>query len=167
MSRNNIRQISMMGLLAFVSSCSISHSQVEKGAITGFGLLEPSNLHSDVQAINTAAGVIHTAAGVKVIQATDHVPRIRGTSFGYVFVIEGTTKGRRLDTTVTVLHPPIQTPGGPAATVQDSWTQPVFIGSPSAVWWKFDNEWEMVPGKWTIKVTHGPWLLTEKSFVVE
>jgi hypothetical protein len=167
MQKSTVRKIGLSMLLTLVSSCTVSHSEINKGVITSFGLLEPTNVQNDQQAPETAAGVIHTAAGMKLLRSTNRVPRIRGTTFGYLFVVEGTKAGSKLNATVTVIHPPIQRPGGASATEQDSWAQTIIVGSPSAAAWHFDEEWEMVPGQWTIKVTSGPWLLAEKSFVIE
>jgi len=116
----------------------------------------------------TAAGKTRTARQMpKWIGAPAAIARTKGTFFGYEFVVDGQPAGSPLDAKIVVEHPPFRRPGAAEASSRESWTQMVALGAPSFGGYGFDEDWEMVPGKWRVAVYSGARQLCQKEFVVQ
>ncbi|HEV8579493.1 MAG TPA: DUF3859 domain-containing protein, partial [Thermoanaerobaculia bacterium] len=79
----------------------------------------------------------------------------------------GEPKGSPLGVTAVVEHPPFRKPGAMETSTRDGWNQTVAVGVTSYAGWVFDEDWEMVAGRWTVRVFYGQRLLAEKAFTVE
>ena len=142
-------------------------AKVEGAAISQYGVYDMNAASVEV-APQTAAGKVRAARGLpRWAGSPNKIPRVKGTSFGYAFVVGGQPKGSPVDVKVIVEHPPFHNPGAAGQSARESWTQTVGVGMPSFVGFSLDEDWEMVAGRWIVRVYRGPRVLTEKEFVVE
>jgi hypothetical protein len=139
---------------------------IENATVGNAGLFQIDGSTAQ-QAPGTAAGAVHMGGTAMLLAATDRVPRKRGTAFGYQFVVQGQPKGAVVSVRVVVLHPAVQAPGTASTSERDSWDQKAALGVTSYAGWRFDEPWEMAPGKWTIQVFHESRLLAAREFTVE
>ncbi len=100
-----------------------------------------------------------THAGAKVVARL-------GNMFGIGRVIRGRPESAAVDAHVKVIHPPITNPKTGVTTIVDEWDETANIGIVRAAGWRFDEPWEMVPGKWTIQLFHADRKLVEQTFEV-
>jgi hypothetical protein len=99
---------------------------------------------------------------------TDRIDALVGTHFGFLFAINGEPKGRKVDIKQVTIFP--------ASGLRDSMKGEVFykneyitsleIGMKWLKGYGFDEEWELVPGKWIFQLWHKDRKLAEKTFTV-
>lgn len=118
------------------------------------------------EAPDTAAGWIHVpAAPIEILQEGFTAPALLGTGFGVRYILEGTIlegAGAPLPVRYTVGHPPLP----PAGTTQQSWDSFVLPGTPEQVFFQFDIEEELQPGRWSFAAHSGTRELFHVAFDV-
>lgn len=100
------------------------------------------------------------------VSPTHIIPARTGIHFGYRVAVSGISFQEVVPITVRVLHPPTTHPGTGQTTTKEEWTFPMMFQIPGVAVWGFDEDWEAVPGKWTVQVLHQGKLLAEKVFTV-
>ncbi len=104
----------------------------------------------------------------KFVNTTDKVPAKLNTMFGVKFYVNRTPKRGEVSYTVKWIHPPLQNPEvgktitsqtykGTARAGKDDWSSSIY---------KFDNDWELVPGEWIFQVFFEGRLMAKKTFTV-
>lgn len=90
------------------------------------------------------------------------------TRFGMEVLVHGDKQGAPARLDVTMTHPPLHKPGAKEPITQRQWEVPACVGAPALVAWTFLSEWELVPGDWSISLSHhGTHLLTERFTITE
>ena len=127
------------------------------------------SLHENV-AENTVAGVVRTIDSKVLVQPGQVVDARLGRSFGFRYFLD-CERGKDLSVpmTIRVQHPPLRKPGTRHAETistwdNDAWGNHVRPNIHSG--YRFDEAWEMVPGRWTIQVVHRDRVLLERHFDV-
>src|SRR5689334_15424610 len=99
-----MRRLAVVLLAGAMAQCTLSSAHVDRTDVTSYGTYEMTEATTRT-ATETTSGSVHVAKELRLIQTTDTVPRARGTSFGYQFVVQGKPKGAHLAATVVVVHP--------------------------------------------------------------
>lgn len=90
-----------------------------------------------------------------------------GTRFGIHVLVKGEGNGLVLYDLVTrVTHPPLTNPTTQKTSTVDEWQSPMNFGIPRFAGWQFEEEWELIPGKWTIEILHKNTSVASKEFNV-
>jgi hypothetical protein len=110
-------------------------------------------------------GTMHDIDSLTLLQAATNVPARVATRFGFRYTIHGTPLGAPIVLTVVGEHPPVRDPKSGQVRTRDefklqSWIDKVFLC------YRFDEQWEAVPGKWKFEVWHEGKKLCEQSFTV-
>jgi hypothetical protein len=105
---------------------------------------------------------------IKFYQQTTRVPARIGVRFGIRFSIGGSPVGRRvaLDEKWTYPAPGLRNPKTGTTTVGGTRTVQTAIGENGMRGYSFDNDWELVPGAWTIELSSGGRKLLSQTFTV-
>ena len=93
---------------------------------------------------------------------------VKGVSFGFDFRIDGAPADRPLRLTHLITHPKMRKPDGTTLQRQSfdrdvTANQGAIVGS---LWYTLREDFELVPGEWTLSVLHDGSVLVEKKFVV-
>lgn len=104
---------------------------------------------------------------LELAKATLQVPARLGTMFGVQFKIEGVPAGQTV-TLRAVWRPPVPLhdpkTGREYPRIDDEFVVKPGVGTVRA--YSLDNEWELVPGKWTVDILHGERRLFGETFTV-
>jgi hypothetical protein len=104
----------------------------------------------------------------KLVKATRRIPAKSGTIFGCTYRLRGLTKGSRVTLYRQYIHPPMTDKSG-RKTTTFTLSKTGFAASEDiqeAILYTLRQEFELVPGKWTLSVTHrGKRLFTERFIV--
>lgn len=105
--------------------------------------------------------------GVHFVEFTHEIPAEIGVSFGIEYVINSQPRGTPLDVTTVIRFPEegMQQPGG-RLYKESREHHKVKLGEKEFYGYRFDHEWEIVPGQWVIEVWHRDARLIRKRFSV-
>lgn len=110
---------------------------------------------------DTASGWIHVPVHpIEIRLEGTTAPALLGTGFGVRYVLEGT--GMPMPVRYSITHPPLP----PEGVTQQSWDALVLPGAPEQVFFQFDIEDELQPGRWSFTAHAGPRELFHAAFDV-
>lgn len=156
-----------------ISASHLAASLVEAGPVSAnileFGTFRPEGVTQRVLHEGIANRALDQHQRVVFLKRTEEIPGTLNTSFGYRFEITGLVPGSLAELKHTTTHPPIHAPDGRIVTqfqthsrrlVRSDGTVSGFMG------YGFDEEYEIVPGKWLMEVFLDGERLLQKSFEV-
>ena len=111
----------------------------------------------------------YVTEGGRVFQsATTNVLLAKGTAFGFDFRIAGAPTDRPVRLTHLITHPKMKKPGG-AVLEKQTFDRDVKSSNGTisgSLWYTLREDFELVPGKWSLSVLQGTTVLVEKQFTV-
>jgi hypothetical protein len=120
---------------------------------------------------DTAAGYTTIVDEKTLMSTSARVKAKLGDSFGFRYKLECKgPKSFNTPMTIRTLHPPMTNPKVGKAVTESTWENNAWANhfEPNIhSGFRFDERWEMVPGKWTIQVVHEGRVLVEKIFIVD
>jgi hypothetical protein len=135
------------------------------GRLLDYGIYRRSKT-TFVPAPKTSEGRSAIFAEAKLLKRTDKIHARVGIVFGFDYMLAGTPSGAAVDVIVEVAHPPIRNPNTGKTVAIDRCVFDNTIGAPEYTDVQLDAGWNVVPGRWTIRVIHDSRVLLEKSFDV-
>jgi hypothetical protein len=157
--------VAMLSLLG-ITGCYFQHTTLEDLQIVEFGTFQKTNQSRDMNAPNVLGGQRHAVAEAILLERTTDVYARRGMSFGMRVKIVGKPAGGVVPCTTKYFHPKLTDPATGRSTDNEQFDSVAVIGHDDYVGYTFDEEWELVPGEWTIQLSVGPNLKVEKTFRV-
>lgn len=161
----------MLIVLLAVGLTTIANAQssasVQSAEIVEYGIYRLERTGEHILLPSTAAGAVEPAARVSLITTTNRVQAIVGTTFGCRFVVNGEPTGASVRLDIIVEHPPFEKTPGQKTGTTDKVPYRYVIGQKGGYTYTFDNDWEAVPGDWSIQVWYRGRKLAEQKFVVE
>jgi hypothetical protein len=100
-----------------------------------------------------------------LVQATKNVPARIGVRFGFRYTIHGTPSNAPIVLTMVGEHPPYKNPKTRKTQTRDEYELQSWIGQ-TYTSYLFEEEWELIPGKFKFEVWHKGKKLCEQSFMV-
>ena len=158
-------------LLGFVTAgCLADECEKPLARLVDEGVYESQGSLREHMAENTVTGVVREIDSKELVQPGRVVDAKLGRSFGFRYFLD-CERGRDLSVpmTIRVQHPPLRKPGARKAETLSTWDNDAW-GNHSRPnihsGYRFDESWEMVPGRWTIQVVHRDRVLLERHFDV-
>jgi len=115
-----------------------------------------------------ADGIPFTAVtNVHAKKKTRTIPISKGVNFGFQYEAVGSPRGEKTTLHFVVIYPPpgLSKPGSSGPIARDEYDQKVRIGVKGSYdGYELDNDWEMVPGDWTLEIWSGPNKLASETF---
>jgi hypothetical protein len=147
-------------------SAAIYAQEISEISITayGYGTVEKTGI-TEVQK-DTAAGRLNIVNNFVISEQTDKIPSKIGTTFGIKYIVKGRPIGANIAILVRWTHPPITPSGKKTAVITEEAYRYKTIGKETFIIYTFEEEWELMPGKWTCQLFHKDKLLAEKSFEI-
>lgn len=133
--------------------------------IIQYGIFEVIEVRK-TKAKGTAVGTIYLAKEPKLVKETDKIPGTVGTNFGICYIVNGHPKGEKVVLLVKLQHPATKNPKTQELRVSDEWKSYKRIGYIHCSGWKFEYDWEIVPGQWIFQLFYEGTKLAEKTFTV-
>ena len=100
-----------------------------------------------------------------LVQATTNVPARIGTRFGFRYTIHGTPSNAPIVLKMVGEHPPYKNPKTGKTETRDEYELQSWAGQ-TYTSYLFEEEWELIPGKFKFEVWHRDKKLCEQSFTI-
>ena len=117
-----------------------------------------------------AEGIPFTAVkDVHLVKRTTTVQIGKGVNFGFQYVAMGKPLGERTTLHFVVIYPApgISKPGASSPITRDEYDEKVRIGVKGSFdGYELDNDWEMLPGVWTLEIWNGTNKLASQTFTL-
>lgn len=157
----------ILAVITWVTSSVAQEPAVVRSAeILDFGIYRIKLTGQHVPQSSTAAGEIHPVSNVVLVAKTNQVPATVGTTFGLMFIFNGTPSEATAEVDIVVDHPAFKKPDGDTTSTSDKVPWRYRLGERVGYTYTFDHDWEAVPGKWAIEVWQGGKKLVAKEFIV-
>ncbi len=116
---------------------------------------------------NTPTGEITLPDRFAILEATDTIPASVGTEFGIAYRIVGAPEGAevKLQFVNTYPSPGIVDPADNKPILSDKFERTKKVGV-NYLGYGFENDWELVPGTWTMEIWYNGHKLVDQSFAV-
>lgn len=164
MKKNILAVLITLGFSLSVPAFSIA-TEVSGIDVVEFGIFKTDKV-GETEAKKTSSGTLNVTRDQRLIKGTDKVVATIGTRFGFRFKLNGRPEGQKVLLQGRILHPEISNPETQRMSTIDLWDREETIGHTNYIGWSFDNDWEIVPGKWTIQLFYDGKKLAEKIFRV-
>ena len=133
---------------------------VDYGIYTG-------DIHEKVSCDQSPTGWVGIQRNLKLVSRSDVVPAILGVQFGFRFEIKGdASEGGRVVILTRLKYPGLTDKKTGKVFHETELVQHAKIGHRSYVGYVLEEEWELVPGKWTFEVHRDGNQVAERSFTV-
>src|SRR5262245_56933145 len=169
------RQLAAAAVLALVTGCVMgpgTPAPEPPSPVTvtlwEWGEYEPAPVRAQAPAAGTTTGEVHVLdpmAVPRLLQRTDEIRASVGVRFGIRFIVNGPSFGTVVPVRIRVLHPPMHRPSR-RITEQEEWAMEANARLPRFTGWRFEELWELVPGRWAIQVLDGDVVAAEKAFAI-
>lgn len=128
--------------------------EVQTGAVTK----DPSAPTGEIKAPDT----------FKLVEATDKIPARVGVEFGFEYKLDGAPDGAEVTLRYVNVYPApgLADPGSAKPVLSDTFERKKKIGAVNYLGYGFENDWELVPGTWTMEIWSGDHKLASESFTV-
>jgi len=141
----------------------------EKASVTGADITE-AGIYSAAVVQKTAepgvaSGTNEWLESFTLVRATTNVPARIGTRFGFRYTIRGTPSNAPVVLKMVGEHPPYKNPESGTTQTRDEYELKSWIGR-TYTSYMFEQEWELVPGRFKFEVWHEGRKLCEQSFMV-
>jgi hypothetical protein len=166
-----IRRVLPLCFVVLLCSCQSSPFRttprvtITGGRVLDYGIYRRSKV-TFVPAPKTSEGRSALFAEAKLLKRTDKIHARVGTVFGLDYMLTGTPAGGAADVIVELAHPPIRNPNTGRTVATERCVFHVTVGAPEYTDVQLDAAWNVVPGRWTLRIIHDSRVLVEKTFDV-
>jgi hypothetical protein len=155
-----------LAMLLFSSTAQAT--EVTGVRVTEQGIYECARETGRQRAPGTPSDEMNISAGCELVTATNRVPARLGTRFGCRYIVDGAPENADVAMTIRWKFPPQglkdQGPGQRYFWADYNWTSR--LGNVTEFKYRFDDQWELVPGPWTMEIRYGARKLAECRFDV-
>jgi len=148
------------------SASSTPEARIDRIQIVEKGLYQVE-LQGQVEDPKLLSGHRYVNSKGHLTKDTTTIPAVKGTEFGFRYVVIGEPKGAKVPTRIVAHYPPggRQNPNTGKIALQDEFPQTATIGGAPNFFF-FNMRWGMVPGVWTLEVWSQDRKLAEQKFTL-
>lgn len=150
--------------LVTLSPCEAEVKTSQSIQLLEFGTFKKLVSHGDVAAPGAIAGARHAVSKVTLVECTTNVAARVETSFGFRVRMPGNADGSIVQCSAKCIHPRLTDPSSGRSSEVEQWDTSGLAGEEGYIGYTLDNDWELVPGLWTIQVFMNSKLVIEKTF---
>ena len=155
----------LVSLVLFSSPMMVKAAEIEGGEVLKFGIFKTELIRTEAVS-EAAGGTKGVVKNQKLVEATTRIPALKGLEFGFEYVIRGQPAGDTVEVTHRYLHPSMTNPQTKKFFGSQTTRGKQKIGRTAYVGYEFEDDWEAVPGEWTIQVFCQGKKIAEKSFQI-
>ncbi|MFC1488342.1 DUF3859 domain-containing protein [Thermodesulfobacteriota bacterium] len=117
---------------------------------------------------NLVGGGFSKIKQIQFIERTTKIPATQNLTFGFQYLIKGRPQGGKIKIRKTTIFPSagLKNPKTGKTGYKNEVDLTAKIGEKVCEGYRFDEEWEMVPGNWTIQLWYKDRKLAEENFNV-
>lgn len=164
-----MKNLVALSLIVLCASCDTKDLRPRQAIVTGADVTEVGIYSADVVRTfvvpGVAAGTNEGLDSFTLVEATTNIPARIGTRFGFRYTIRGTPSNAPIVLTMVGEHPPYKNPTSTKTQTRDEYELQSWIGQ-TYTSYSFDEEWELIPGKFKFEVWHEGKKLCEQSFAI-
>ncbi len=157
-----------LGLIAAFALATAAQAQkVERITITDPGLYDYEVEKIDKTPDSVSTG-FKTIKNVRLLQRAERIPAKRGSRFGvrYRIIADQSNLFVNVRTVMRYPEPGLRDPKTNRLHEKTENTQLNITGAESYTGYSFDEDWEAMPGTWTIEIWHNETLMASQKFEV-
>ncbi len=163
-----MRLLLLLAFLPLVSGAALAEdARVDGIEIVGKGIYE---VHTGAVTKDPSAptGEIKAPDTFTLVEATDAIPARIGTEFGVEYRPTGVPDGTEATLSFVFVYPSpgIADPASAKPILSDRFERKKKIGAVNYLGYGFENDWELVPGTWTMEIWSGDQKLASENFTV-
>jgi hypothetical protein len=155
-------------LLTFGSlSAYAQQSHIDRIDIVDYGTYT-AQTESHIAAPGTAAGSWTTLGKIQHAVTTRTIPTEIGVRFGFSYIVVGEPQGAPLSLHVVNIFPSpgLNNPAGQQPKERDEYDRIIHVGEELYTGYRFDHDWEIVPGTWTFQLWYDGRMAAEQKFTI-
>jgi hypothetical protein len=161
---------SILSLLLLAFSSTTADPQVvhiDSIEIVDYGTYTARS-EAHIAAPGTAAGRWNTLGNIQHAVTTQAVPAQLGTRFGFSYIVVGEPQGTPVSLHVVNIFPSpgLNNPANPHPKDRDEYDRTVPVGEELYTGYRFDHDWEVVPGVWSFQLWYEGRMLVEQKFTI-
>ena len=164
-----MKNLVSLSLIVLCVSCDTREPQPRQTIVTGADVTEVGIYSADVvkkiAVPGVATGTNEWLDSFTLVEATTNIPARIGTRFGFRYTIRGTPSNAPIVLTMIGEHPPYKNPETGKTQTRDEYELQSWIGQ-TYTSYSFDEDWELVPGKFKFEVWHEGKKLCVQSFAI-
>jgi hypothetical protein len=161
-----MRALSLLLVEFVMTACHGQRTTIDDIQIVEFGTFQKTKERGTMAASGSIRGQAHAVLHAVLLEQTTDIQARRGTSFGLRVSFSGNPSGATVPIIAKCFHPKVTDPATGRSSEVEEWPGFGVTGRSGYVGYTFDNDWELVPGQWTIKVSVGSTFRVEKTFHV-
>jgi len=161
-----MKQICIAALLAFFVPALASAQSVEKATMLEFGIYDPAK-QERIPDASAPGGYILKGFTETLVSKTNSVPATVGTKFGFRYTLKPKAGAELARLTIVYVFPEMTNPETGKGFTRHVGRVLYKFGAPAPyVIYNLEEEWEAVPGKWTLQIWEGKTKVIEKEFTL-
>ena len=161
-----MRTLSLLLAALVMTACYLQRTTIDDLQVIEFGTFQKTDERGTMAASGSIQGQAHAVVDAVLLEQTSDIHAMRGTSFGLRVSFSGHPSGATMPIRAKCLHPKFTDPATGRSSEVEEWPGTGAMGRSGYVGYTFDNDWELVPGQWTIEVSVGSTFRVEKTFNV-
>jgi hypothetical protein len=150
-------------LVVTLTACDFGVKTSQSIQLVEYGTFKKLASGDDVQAPGAITGARHATSKVALLERTTNVVARLGTSFGLLVKMPGNPSDV-VQCSAKCFHPKFTDTSTGRSSDLEQWDTPGLGGQEGYIGYTLDNNWELVPGPWTIQVFIDSKLVLEKTF---
>ena len=158
----------LLVLLLLTGPClAAPQPRVDRVDIVAAGIFK-AKVAKKVPSPGSATGTRNEVVSETLLRRTTQVPARLGVEFGFRYRIVGTPKGANVPVKIVTIYPGdgLKNPNAGTPTQREELATDRPIGRVLYESYRFEHDWELVPGVWTFEIWHGDKKLAAPSFAV-
>lgn len=157
----------VIGLCALCFAGAARAQTVQRVEISNAGIYRVE-IQDVEQSPNSALGVFKIVRNPTLVERTERIAGVKGVNFGFNFEIVGAPKGEPVTVRFVTRFPPpgLRDPRTGKVLLTSENDRQYRIGELAFRSYGFDEEWEIVPGTWSLEFWYGGKLLGAQKFQV-
>lgn len=164
-----MRALLTLSLLFLLTAPSLAAAKVrvDRIEVVAAGLFK-SKIAKRIASPGSATGTRDVIASEKLLRRTTEITARLGVEFGLRYRIVGAPKGGKVPVKIVTIYPGdgLHNPKADKATQREELNVDREIGRVPYESYRFDHDWEMVPGVWSFEFWYDGHKLAEQKFTV-
>jgi hypothetical protein len=156
----------LVAVFLILASASVRAQKVTGAELVEYGVLKKMVSGGLLNAPKSLTGKVNNAIASQLVDSTTTIKASVGTTFGIGVKLLGEPEGAAITLHFRCAHPKLTDPASGHSSELDEWEGAAPVGHLRYVSYTFDDNWEVIPGKWMIQVLYDGKVLAEKTFDV-
>ena len=156
----------ILTIILLVPAAHFVHGDDVDVQLEQFGTFRKTVARGEIEAPGSVQNRAHAVQDAVLDERGSEIRASQGTSFGILVKFIGNAQGMVVPCTAKLFHPKFTDPQSGRTSEVEEWPCFGTVGRDGYIGYTFDNDWELVPGQWTIQLFVGSKKKIEKAFKI-